>query len=423
MASWFTGEKSLSKFAGDMASLGTGLKDFATEVDGINPENVTAAANAAKSIAEMANVVPKSGGIAAWFSGDNSLAKFAGEFPKLGSGLKGFSDSVDGLEPENVTAAANAAKTIASVASQAESGAKAISSLTDALNNASTIKSSSVDGFAKALANVAKTSVDSVIKAFADSEGDLLSAGKNAIATMVKGAESKTKAAITAFKGITDSCAKALDKADDFETAGKNFGQGLVNGINAKQTAVYNAAYALGQKAVQGEKDGQKSNSPSKLTIQAGKWFGEGLVIGIRKMDTQVYNAGHSLGETATRSMSSAVSRVADAINTDIDAQPTIRPVLDLSDVRAGANSINGMFGNRTMSIDTRTVMATAAAMSGYQNGGNSDVVSAIKGLRKDISNMPRNSYSVGNVTYDDGSQVADAVQALVRAARVERRS
>ena len=56
------------------------------------------------------------------------------------------------------------------------------------------------------------------------------------------------------------------------------------------------------------------------------------------------------------------------------------------------------------------------------QNGTNSDVVSAIDQLHKDLSSNIGNVYNIDGVTYDDGSNISEAVQALVRAARVERR-
>jgi hypothetical protein len=198
----------------------------------------------------------------------------------------------------------------------------------------------------------------------------------------------------------------------------------LVKGIEAKETAVYNAGFALGQKAVQGEKDGQESASPSKATIRAGKWLGEGLIIGMEKMTNKVYGAGSDLGETATDVMSSVVSKITDFINTDIETQPTIRPVLDLSSVQSGASSISSMLsGRRTLSINTASIGSISESMNRNQNRvTSSDVVSAIKGLRSDMANMPRNSYSIGGITYDDGTNVADAVKTLVRAARIERR-
>ena len=61
--------------------------------------------------------------------------------------------------------------------------------------------------------------------------------------------------------------------------------------------------------------------------------------------------------------------------------------------------------------------------MNRLQNGRNSDsVVSAINGLRKDISEMPRNTYSINGITYDDGSNVAKAIETLIRATKIERR-
>jgi hypothetical protein len=151
-------------------------------------------------------------------------------------------------------------------------------------------------------------------------------------------------------------------------------------------------------------------------------YAGLGFVNGLDAYVSEAFTSGASIGDSARSGLSNAISKVTDIINSDIDAQPTIRPVLDLSDVRAGVNSLGGMFGNRTMSVDTRTVGSIAASMSGYQNGGNPDVVSAIKALRKDINNMPRESVSVGNITYDDGSNINEAVKSLVRAARIERR-
>lgn len=57
------------------------------------------------------------------------------------------------------------------------------------------------------------------------------------------------------------------------------------------------------------------------------------------------------------------------------------------------------------------------------QNGNNNDVVSAIKGLSKDINNMDRNSYSINGITYSQGTEVAEAIETLVRATIIGGRS
>jgi hypothetical protein len=482
VASWFGGEKSVSTFGEDLKALGAGLAGFSTKVTDIDPGKVTAAANAAAAIAKMTSYIPTEGGIQAWFGGEKSMSKFAENLEPLGKGIAGFATAVTGIDPGKVTAAANAAKTIAGITKTApddtskllsfgtnvgkfgkslaaffnqmsgiatetissstkavnsvkksvtgfepdklNSAAKAINAVSKAIKGLSKIDDSASSGFSKAMKAVAKEGVDALVKKLSDSGEKLNEAGKKSIQKVSDGAESKKKSAKKAFTSVITDCVEGIStKISSFESAGKDLGAGLVNGINAKKTAVYLAGYALGQQAVKGEKDGQASNSPSKLTTLAGKWLGEGLIIGMRKMEKKVYASGSNLGNTATSTISSAISKVSDAINSDIDTQPTIRPVLDLSDVRSGASSINGMFSGRTLSVNTRTVGAISASMANYQNGRNSsDVVSAINGLRKDISDMPRNTYSIGGITYDDGSNIADAVSSLVRAARIERR-
>ena len=58
-----------------------------------------------------------------------------------------------------------------------------------------------------------------------------------------------------------------------------------------------------------------------------------------------------------------------------------------------------------------------------HQNGGNEDVVTAIDKLRKDIGNINNNSYTINGITYDNGSEVSDAIETLVRAIRMGKRS
>ena len=49
-------------------------------------------------------------------------------------------------------------------------------------------------------------------------------------------------------------------------------------------------------------------------------------------------------------------------------------------------------------------------------------LTTAINKLRKDLGNIGGDTYVVDGVTYDDGTNVSEAVKTLVRAAKVERR-
>ena len=181
-----------------------------------------------------------------------------------------------------------------------------------------------------------------------------------------------------------------------FYSAGAYLGDGLIDGIESKETEAYDAGYALGQAAVQGEKDGQQSNSPSKLTIKAGKWIGEGLVIGMNQMSKSVYKAGENMGGSAVNSISGALARVSNSTKYAMDVQPTIRPVVDLSNV----NAMNFDLGSTVKFSMAKPINSLSQIVTDAQSSidaSNREVVSAIDGLRKDLSEL----YS------SDGQEVA----------------
>jgi tape measure domain-containing protein len=440
------GDNGLSTFALQFPLLGIGIKSFLSNIgtfDDAQNSTVECAAKAIKELASASSAIPNTGGLLAQIVGDNDLSTFASKFPSVGKGIKGFVDELGTFSAAQV-------ETV-------RSGVSAVRALTGLANVDLNAAKKNISGFGKKLPDFAENlkefctgmpSSDSVTTAvnnidklldstkkigdansgvLKDFASNLKKVGEDAVKKFVgaftsDSAKKDLKSAAETLAGKAPDGAK--EKKSAMMLAGNDLGNGLINGLNAKQTAVYNAGYALGQKAVQGEKDGQQSKSPSKLTIKAGKWLGEGLVIGIDKMGRAVYNSGYALGESAVKSTSSAISRIADAINTDIDAQPTIRPVMDLSDVRAGANTIGNLL-NTESSIG---VVANAGRIGGMmnrysQNRGNDDVVSELSKLRSEIGNMGNTSYNINGITYDDGSNVRTAVETLVRAARIERRT
>lgn len=67
--------------------------------------------------------------------------------------------------------------------------------------------------------------------------------------------------------------------------------------------------------------------------------------------------------------MSNAISKITDVIEGDIDTQPTIRPVLDLSDVETGTSRLNTLF-SRTQAMSISAGMGHTSGEE-IQNGGN----------------------------------------------------
>ena len=128
------------------------------------------------------------------------------------------------------------------------------------------------------------------------------------------------------------------------------------------------------------------------------------------------------MADSARNGLSKAISKVGDLIQNGIDTQPTIRPVLDLTDVESGAGTINGIFGMRPSVGVLSNLGSINYMMNKNQNGANSDVISAIEGLGRKLGNNSGDTYNFNGITYDDGSNVADAVRTIVKAARIERR-
>ena len=501
MVAWFKGENSVAKFASYLPDLGDGLKGFSDSVTGINAENVTAAANAAKSLAQMVSIIPTEGGIKAWFTGETAVSKFANKLPDLGTGLKGFSDAVTGIVPENVTAAANAAKALAEMADTtpkntdkivkfgenlgsfgtklkayfentagitseaitissnavtslktAMSGinadaisaaSKAIDNIVKSLKNMSKISESSIKGFTKSMKKLGEVNVDSIIKAFDNADTKLENVGKNTITSVIKGIEgqeSKIKTAgsdtVEQFgKGLTaknetldSSCKKLVSNCADkikshkslFYNAGSHLVSGFSNGISANAYKAVAQAKAMADAAEEAARKALGINSPSKVFREIGSGIPEGFSEGIGMFGTSIKKSVGVMGNTAISNMQSVIARVLDTINTDIDSQPTIRPVLDLSDIQSGASTIGSMFDRVGIGANLNAI--SSSMNSRIQNGVNNDVVSAINKLRNELGNVGGDTYNINGVSVDDDTNIRDAVQTIIRAATRERR-
>ena len=164
-------------------------------------------------------------------------------------------------------------------------------------------------------------------------------------------------------------------------------------------------------------------NSPSRVFAAIGSGVVEGFVKGVSDNMRYTTDAIHDMSNTAVNGFSETMSAVNKILGSDMDSQPTIRPVVDLSEVAYGAGAINEMLAmGSTIGVRSNVGSISAAMNRRNQNGTNGEVVSAIDKLRKDLGNMEKPSYNINGITYDDGSSVSDAVKSLVRAVRVEGR-
>ena len=103
------------------------------------------------------------------------------------------------------------------------------------------------------------------------------------------------------------------------------------------------------------------------------------------------------------------------------DVTPVITPVVDLTDIEDSASRITSMFNNPSIT-PMANIRAINGMMNSRQNGNNNDVVDAINGLRKSLNNTGNTYNNISGITYDNDSAVSEAIESLVRAAKIERR-
>lgn len=450
IASFITGGASFVKMGEQLKPFGEALSDYAQSVKGIDAKDIQASAKAAKALVSLNDALPKSGGFLGALLGNSDLANLGTQLKPFGEALSDYSNSVANVSPDKVAFATSAVK-----------------SLVEAINATDSVKATGTSTFVQAVDTLAETNISGFVSAFKGSSSKVRNVGsmltsalaggvksksntlsatasnmaesmKNSIASKDKefqkvgvalisalaiGIQAQVNQAVNAANYVGASAANGSGQAyTSFYMNGINLGRGLVLGMNAMQQSAYNSGYALGQAAVRGEKDGQKSHSPSKLTIQAGKWLGEGLIIGMNAMESKTYGAGKSMGETAFDSIRSALSGMNDIIDSDMDTTPTIRPVLDLTNVKATAGKLNGLFTDPAFTPLANLRAIGNISARNNQNGNSDEVVRAINRLGKSLNNVGNTYNSINGVTYDNGSEISNAVETLVRAATVGRR-
>ena len=467
---WWNGENvTLTEFATGLKAFGPEFAAYAASVANIDPNVVTSSATAAKSLAELAGNLPTVGGVAGWFSGENvTLSQFATELQKFAPIFAEYAKSMGDVDPNVVTKSANAAKALAELANSLpeEDGAikkwfssdkqslssfgsnlksfgtafkeyadsvgdisvDKVSNISDALTSLTKLAntdSSGLANFGVALRNLATTGIPAFINALDGYAESIKSAGKKVVTKFIEGIKDKTETLTKAVTALASSAATAIKTAEDetsaFFNAGKYVVSGFANGITKNTFEAEAAAIAMAEAALAAAKAALREKSPSRAMYEVGDYAGQGFVNALIDYGKTSYDAGSEMATCAKDGLSDAISKINGLINGDMEVQPTIRPVLDLSDVRAGAGYIGSLFRGQSVAV-AANVGAISSSMNRSQNGGNDDIVSAINKLRKDISGMERPTNIINGVTYDDGSNIVDAVESIVRAAKVGRR-
>jgi tape measure domain-containing protein len=222
---------------------------------------------------------------------------------------------------------------------------------------------------------------------------------------------------VSTVKGITGGIGQMV-------TVGSNMIAGFIKGVKNKAGDVVRAAKGVVQGAIDGAKALLDIHSPSRVFQRIGDFTVMGFVKGLRNNVKMAGNSARDMASSAIDNMKKPLTKVAELLSGEIDATPVIAPVMDLSNIEKGSRTLKQLLAEKTgLQLDANASGGLSKSIKKIQNGSNnSDLLSALKDLKNEISNVGGTTYQVNGITYDNGSSVSTAVESLVHAAKIERR-
>lgn len=475
VVAFFTGNNDVDTFGEKLVPFGEAMKAYSEAIMGMDSAAITNSATAGKALVELANTIPNTGGLVSWFTGDNDLGSFGDSLVQFGSGIKSYSDSISGIDTGIMS----------SVITQ-------VNRLVEMAKGMAELDTSGMSGFSTALIQLGNNGIDGFINAFTDASGRVTSAATSMLTTFINAANAQkgnltstfttmmqavlttltnyqtqfntagstlmtkfisgiksqdgnTKTAITniisgcitainnkqtqfntaganlmikliagvkskdyetrnAFVNILSSCLTAIankypefqnagmqcmikfiagvkekaeevktaftgnlnasvtairDYHDQFKQAGTYLVEGFADGISENTYRAEAKARAMARAAAEAAEDELDEHSPSRVGYHIGDFFGLGFVNAIGTYAVKAYNASAEMADSAKTGLGNAIAKVKDMIDNGVDGQPTIRPILDLSDVEEKSHQLNTLF-SRSQALTVSTGIAAA---------------------------------------------------------------
>lgn len=439
ISSLFTSEKDLSDFGTQLEKFGTSVVNFSSTVDGnLGDDPKGMVDDVSYIVTSILGVLPSEENGNKAILDKNLIGKFGDNFKTLGEKIKGFSDKVKNIDETAVTSAAQAIKDLSAAGASMESvtttgansfGAK-LTALADAMYDFNTKMAnydfSGLNNFAEALVDFAHISIDNYVLAYKDGYKDLYSAGYSAGEITRRGFSDALldpieKPIATIMATVMETIANTLNDDNKKETI--RIGAGNVVSLIIAEfnyrlgigPTATNDFYNIGVKIIASIIDGM-SDKASSARDRAGI-IRDDIYSAFDKKPSP--RAGTKANGNALRGLQSAAEDIVNAMSLSTEFQPTIRPILDLSDITSGGKRINSIFDG----FDISTSFRLAATSNSMFNANRSNTISPLD-ILKNVSGTPKtvNNYEINGISYDDGSTIANAVLQLINAVRVEER-
>ena len=181
-------------------------------------------------------------------------------------------------------------------------------------------------------------------------------AGVEFILQLIAGMESETNSATAVAMNLMSTLYNRMyTYRTKFYYVGSMIILAIVDAIYDNADEVKRAVINVCHDAIEAARVALGIYSPSRVFYGIGEYVMEGFARGIEENASLGSNAADYMTRQAINTTRDALSRLADTVTNGIDTEPTIRPVLDLSNVESGTRRISAMFSrNQAMSISSR---------------------------------------------------------------------
>ena len=440
---FFAGENDIATFGENLALFGKSLADYSQTVAGINTTVIENSMDTARSIMNVQNGMDK----------DYDLSDFGDSIYTFGDYLNGFYSYIEDID-----------------ASQMSNIITQTGRLVSVVREMSGVDTQGMDSFGTALSKIGDIGISNFVNTFDSAHTKVQKAGRDLLDSAASGMRDRQQQIIDLMTRIVTSLVSTINdndilfeysgarimssfidgiqlrqvevvnavtgamnqgimnvrsKYNDSYSAGSYFLDGFRMGISDNEQRAANAARSMAQASVDAARKALDEHSPSKIMYQVGDYAGSPYVRALLSYVSKARDAGKDLGNATTIGLGNAISSVNDMLQGRLETRPTIRPILDLSDVEANAGKITNIFSQPELSYSIAGTVAKAknieATINRTSYSGNDDVVSAIKDLKGSIQ-PSGDTYTIDGITYDDGSNIATLMKNLVRSAKIERR-
>lgn len=209
---------------------------------------------------------------------------------------------------------------------------------------------------------------------------------------------------------MADAAQAILEEAGWSET-GQQIVAGITEGVNETKPLFLDALTQMALEGVQAVADTLEINSPSKVFQELGGYTGLGFVQGLSDYANKSYDAGASVAGYATDGLSNVISTISGLVDSEFDMQPTIRPVIDFTDVSRGANEVNSLFASaKLLALAGQTSFAFNSTMDGSGmtvTVDNNGVIEELRSLRSEMAEMTERLERM-QVVLDTGTLVGE---------------